>query len=74
VLEVVDSPVELQKCAATRNEQRPEAPAQNSRNWTVRFQEPDGPVLSRPTTVRGAAGLRQGAPPPSKRRLDGGEA
>jgi hypothetical protein len=30
--------------------------------------------LSGPTTVRGAARLRRGAPPLAKRRLDGGEA
>jgi hypothetical protein len=54
--------------------QRPEAPAQNSRNQTIRFQEPNGPVLSGSTTVKGATGLQRGAPPPVKRRLDGEEA
>jgi hypothetical protein len=73
VLEVVDSPAESPKCDATRNKQRPEAPTRNSRNQTVRFQETDGPVLSRPMVVRGTAGLRRGAPPLTKRRLDGGE-
>jgi hypothetical protein len=58
VLEEVDFPAELPKCVATRNEQRPEAPAQNSRNQTVRFQELDGPVLSGPTAIRGTTRLR----------------
>jgi hypothetical protein len=74
VLEVVDSSVGSPKCVCTQNDQIPEAPARNYRNWTVRFGKPNGPVLSRSTTVRGAAGLRRGAPPLTKRRLDGGEA
>jgi hypothetical protein len=53
VLEVVDSPAESPKCVATQNEQRPKAPARNSRNQTIRFQEPDGPVLLGPTAVGG---------------------
>jgi hypothetical protein len=59
---------------AAPNVQRLEAPAQNSRNWSVRFQKPDDPILSGPTVVRGATGLRRGAPPPTKWRLNGGEA
>jgi hypothetical protein len=58
VLVVVDSLTESPKYVATQNEQRPEAPAQNSRNRTIQFQEPDGSVLSGPMAVRGAAGLR----------------
>jgi hypothetical protein len=74
VLEVVDSPAESSKYVTTWNEQRPEAPAQNSRNQTIWFQEPDGPVLWGPTVVKGVVGLRWGAPPPIKRRLDSREA
>jgi hypothetical protein len=59
---------------ATRNEQEPEAPARNWRNWTVRFGKPNGPVLSGPTTVKGPTGLRRCAPPSAKWYLDGGEA
>jgi hypothetical protein len=66
VLEVVESPAELPKCVAARNEQRPKALSQNCRNWTVRFQEPDGSVLSRPTAVRGRTGFQRGAPPLTK--------
>jgi hypothetical protein len=73
VLKVVDSPAESPKCVATQNKQILDAPARNSRNWSVRLQKPDGLVLSGPTAVRGAAGLRRCAPPPAKRRLDGGE-
>jgi hypothetical protein len=58
VLEVFDSPAESPKCVATQNEQEPKALAQNYRNQTVRFQEPDTPVLSRSAAVRGAVGLR----------------
>jgi hypothetical protein len=58
VLEVVDFPVELPKCVATRIEHELEAPARNSRNRTTWFLEPDSPVLSRPAAVRGTAGLR----------------
>jgi hypothetical protein len=40
----------------------------------VRFGKLNCSVLSRPAAVRGATGLRRGAPPPIKRHLDGGEA
>jgi hypothetical protein len=47
----------------------------------LKIAEIDGPVwqtglsvLSGPTTVRSAVGLRWGAPPLAKRRMDGGEA
>jgi hypothetical protein len=43
-------------------------------NQMVWFGKPDCPVLSGLTAVRGAVELRRGAPPPAKRRLDGGEA
>jgi hypothetical protein len=59
---------------ATRIEHESETPAQNSRNRTVGFLEPDSPVLSRPTTIRRAARLRRDAPPPAKWRLNGAEA
>jgi hypothetical protein len=58
VHEVVDSPVELLKCVATRNEQELEAPTQNYRNRTIQFQKPDPLILSGPTTVKGVARLR----------------
>jgi hypothetical protein len=58
VLAVVDFPTESPKCVATRIGQEPEAPAQNRKNWTVWFGKPDGPVLSGPTIVRAAVGLR----------------
>jgi hypothetical protein len=51
-----------------------EAPVQNRRNQTVRFQEPDTPVSSRSAIVRGTIGLWRGTPPPAKRHLIGGEA
>jgi hypothetical protein len=41
---------------------------------TVRFQELDSPVLSRPMIIRGAVGLRCEAPHPAKQYLDGGDA
>jgi hypothetical protein len=50
---------------ATRNEQRPYAPARNYRNWKVWFWESDDPVLSRLTAVWGTARLQQSAPPPT---------
>jgi hypothetical protein len=34
----------------------------------------DPSILSRSVAVRGAIELQRGAPPPAKRRLDGGEA
>jgi hypothetical protein len=71
VLEVVDYPAKSQKCVATWNELRSEASARNSRNWTIRFQEPDGPVLSRLTAVKGVVRLRRGASPPTKWCLNG---
>jgi hypothetical protein len=74
VLEVVDSPVESQKCVATQNEQELKALAQNYRKWKVQFQKPDTPVLSRSTTVRGVVGLRWGASPPAKWHLNDEEA
>jgi hypothetical protein len=43
-------------------------------NQMVWFDKPDCPVLSGLTAVRDAIELRRGAPPPAKRRLDGGEA
>jgi hypothetical protein len=55
---------------ATQIEQEPEAPAQNRKNWSVRFGKPDGPILSIPTTVAPPA-LDEGASPPAKRHLDG---
>jgi hypothetical protein len=58
VHEVVDSPVELLKCVATRNEQELEAPTQNYRNRTIQFQKPDSPILSGPMAVKGVARLR----------------
>jgi hypothetical protein len=74
VLEVVDSSAESQKCVHTWNKQRPEAPAQSYRNWTIRLGKLEGPVLSGPTAIRGTTGLRRGAPPLAKRCLDSGEA
>jgi hypothetical protein len=59
---------------ATRNEQEPEVSVRNRENRTLRFQEPDYMVSSGPTTIRDVVGLRQGASPSIKRRLDGGEA
>jgi hypothetical protein len=44
---------------ATQNEQETEAPAQNRENWTHQFGKSDYPILSIPTAVRGAAGIRQ---------------
>jgi hypothetical protein len=47
----------------------------------LKIVEIDGPVcqtglsvLSGPTTVRSATGLRRGAPPLAKQHMDGGEA
>jgi hypothetical protein len=74
VLEVLEFLAESPKYVATSNEQRLEAPAQNSRHRMVRFGIPDYPVLSGPTGVRGTVRIRQSAPPPAKRHLDGGEA
>jgi hypothetical protein len=54
----------------TWNQQEPEALAWNYRNKTVPFGKLDGPVLSGPTAVRGAAELRWGAPPSVKWHLD----
>jgi hypothetical protein len=45
----------------TRIRQELEAPVQNSRNWIVRFSKLDGPILSIPTTVRGASNTRRGS-------------
>jgi hypothetical protein len=73
-LEAVDPPVESPKCIRTRNEQEPKALAQNYRNQTVQFGKSNDLILSEPTTVRGVAGLRQGAPPLAKWHLDSGEA
>jgi hypothetical protein len=50
------------------------APTQSCRNRTVRLGKPDGPVLSGPNVVRGAAGFRREALPLAKWHLDGGEA
>jgi hypothetical protein len=50
------------------------APVWNRRIRAVRFQESDGPVLSGPTATRGITGLRQGAFPLTKWRLDREEA
>jgi hypothetical protein len=55
-------------------EQELKATAQNNRNWIVRFGKSDGPFLSGLTIVRGAARLRWGSSPSTKRCLDGGEA
>jgi hypothetical protein len=71
VLEVVYPSAESPKCVRTRNKQRPEAPARSCKNWTIRLGKPEGPVLSGPTAIRGIAGLRRGASPPAKLRLDG---
>jgi hypothetical protein len=71
VCEVVDK---SSKCVAKQIRQELEAPVQNRRNRTFRFQKPEPPILSGPTAVCGAARLRRGAPPSAKRCLDGGEA
>jgi hypothetical protein len=60
VLEVVTSPTESPKCVSTRNEQEPKASARKKKNQIVWFGEPDGPVLSILTTVRGTTGTRRG--------------
>jgi hypothetical protein len=74
VCEVVNSPAESPECVCTQIRQESEAPVQNKRNRTIQFQKSDPSVLSRPTAVEGAIGLRRGAPPSTKRRLNGGEA
>jgi hypothetical protein len=61
VLEVVDSPAESPKYVTTWIERESEAPAQNSRNRIIQFLEPDSPVLSGPTAVRGTTGLQRGS-------------
>jgi hypothetical protein len=55
--ELVERFTHLKPTIATQNEQEPKAPAQNCRNWTVRFCKPDDLILSRLMTVRGTAGL-----------------
>jgi hypothetical protein len=45
---------------ATRIGQKPETPAQNKKNWTIRFSKPDGPILSILMAVRGAVGTQRG--------------
>jgi hypothetical protein len=52
VLEVVDSPAESQKMCCHMNRTGAESPCSKQEN-------PDGPVLSIPTVVRGAAGTRR---------------
>jgi hypothetical protein len=64
VLELVDYRAEFPKCVDAQNEQRPDAPAQNYKNWIIRFGKLEGPVLLGPMIVRGVTGLRRGAPPP----------
>jgi hypothetical protein len=57
VCELVDSLAESPKYVATRIEHEPEAPARSYRNWILQFGKPEGPVLLRPTAVRGTAGV-----------------
>jgi hypothetical protein len=57
VLEVIDSLAESPKCAATQIGQEPEALVRSGRNRIVQFQESDTPILSRPTTIKGAIRL-----------------
>jgi hypothetical protein len=66
VVEVVNYPAKSSKYVATQNKQEPDTPAQNCRNQTVWCDKLAGPVLLRPTAVRGAIVLRRGAPPPAK--------
>jgi hypothetical protein len=58
MLKVADSSAESSKCVVTQIGQEPEAPARNRKNQTARFGKPDGPILSIPTAVRGAASTR----------------
>jgi hypothetical protein len=48
-------------CVGTRIE----VPAQNYRNWTIRFQKLDPPILSIPTVVRGSVGIDEEALSPT---------
>jgi hypothetical protein len=59
MLKVADSSAESPKCVVTRIGQEPEAPARNRKNQTVRFDKPDGLILSIPTAVSGAANTRR---------------
>jgi hypothetical protein len=72
VLEVVDSTAESSKCVHTRNEQEPEAPAQNKANRTVRFGKSDGPISSAPVAVRGTVSSDEGVLLPAKWHLTRG--
>jgi hypothetical protein len=45
----------------TPNEQEPEASAQNCKNWTVRFDKSDDPILSISTAIRSATDTRRGS-------------
>jgi hypothetical protein len=55
-----------QERVGTRIEQELEAPVQNSRNRALQFGKSNYPVLSGPTIVSGAAGLRRCASPLAK--------
>jgi hypothetical protein len=62
-------------CLATiSNRTGTEAPTRSCKNQIFWFGKLDGPILSGPTAVRDAVGLRLKAPPSAKRRMDSGEA